>query len=216
MTDRSRSHISPVYQMQYLLLFLGVLQYLCTAQLTAGDISRVQHHVKPKHDHASCYAEPEPPAAKADAPDKGKSVFVHQIKKAEPLYNPIILEAANIHNVDLAMVRAIIMAESGYKRNSVSRRGAKGLMQLMPGTAKALGVKNIFNPEENIHAGVKYYRSLLNRFGGDEKLALAAYNAGPRNVRRYNGIPPFKATRIYIKKVLEYQRFYKHGPIEKG
>ena len=105
------------------------------------------------------------------------------------------------------------MAESSYNKRSVSKQGAVGLMQLMPVTAKSLGVENILNPEENIHAGVKYYRSLLNRFNGEEKLALAAYNAGARNVRKYNGVPPFKETRRYIKKVLEYQRFYRHGPV---
>ncbi len=179
------------------------------------DDFNLQDNVNPYYVSLSLQAEWEPPVVEEDAPKKEKSVFTHQIRKAEPLYNPIIFEAANTHNVDLAMIKAIIMAESGYNRNCVSKRGAKGLMQLMPRTAKALGVKNIFNPEENIHAGVKYYKSLLNRFGGEQKLALAAYNAGARNVRKYKGVPPFKETRRYIKKVLEYQRFYKQGPIEK-
>ena len=109
--------------------------------------------------------------------ENNKDMFPYQIKKVEPLYNPIILEAATLHDVDLTMIKAIIMAESGYRKRSVSKYGARGLMQLMPGTAKALGVKDIFNPEENIYAGVRYYKSLLNRFNGDEKLALAAYNA---------------------------------------
>jgi soluble lytic murein transglycosylase-like protein len=144
--------------------------------------------------------------------DTERDVFAYQIKKVEPLYNPIILEAASAHGVDFTMVKAIIMAESGYNRRSVSEHGAGGLMQLMPGTAKSLGVKDIFNPEENIYAGVRYYKSLLKRFKGDVKLALAAYNAGARNVYRYKGVPPFKETRQYINKVLRYQRFYKHGP----
>ena len=88
-------------------------------------------------------------------------------------------------------------------------------MQLMPVTAKSLGVKDIFNPEENIHAGVRYYKSLLSRFSGDEKLALAAYNAGARNVRKYNGVPPFNETRRYIKKVMAYQHLYRYGPVSK-
>ena len=187
-----------------------------TAQFKIVDDFYLQDNINLNNVSLSLQAEPEPPVVEVDAFKKKKSVFTYQIRKAELFYNPIIFEAANVHNVDLAMVKAIIMAESGYNGKSVSRQGASGLMQLMPRTAKSLGVKDIFNPEENIHAGVKYYKSLWNRFGGDEKLALAAYNAGAKNVRKYKGIPPFKATRRYIKKVLEYQRFYKHGPIKKG
>lgn len=210
MIDISRKNIFTKNQMQYLLL-LGILQFMFMAQLDIFDNLFVQESSKP--DNVSVALQPKeiPPEVKVEKTD----VFAYQIKKAEPLYNPIILEAANAHNVDLYMVKAIIMAESGYNRRSVSRQGAGGLMQLMPGTAKSLGVKNVLNPEENIHAGVRYYKSLLNRFKGDEKLALAAYNAGATNVRRYKGVPPFKETRQYIKKVLEYQRFYKHGPVSK-
>lgn len=138
-------------------------------------------------------------------------IFINQIEQSESLYNTIIYKAANEHEVELAMVRAIIMAESRYNNSKVSHKGAKGLMQLMPRTARSLGVKDILNPEENIHAGVKYYKSLLERFDGDVKLALAAYNAGATNVRRHNGVPPFRETQKYIKKVLAYQHFYKHG-----
>jgi len=107
------------------------------------------------------------------------------------------------------LVKAIILAESGYNPKAVSKVGARGLMQLMPRTAKWLGVKDSFNPEHNINAGVRYFRKLLNQFG-DVTLALAAYNAGGRNVRKYNGVPPYKATRYYIKKVLEYYHIYKY------
>ena len=155
---------------------------------------------------------PQEKPAPVENEENQQDMFAYQIKKAEMLYNPIILEAANLHDVDLTMVKAIIMAESGYNKKSVSRNGAVGLMQLMPRTARSLGVKDIFNPEENIHAGVRYFKTLLNRFKGDEKLALAAYNAGARNVYKYKGIPPFRETRRYIRKVLAYQQFYKHGP----
>ena len=208
MISISRRKISTANQMQCL-LFLGMLQYMVMAQLNTFDVLFSQGKSKPAGVSVSSQMKPTPPAIEADK----INVFIHQIKKAESLYNPIILEAANLHNVDLTMVKAIIMAESSYNKGSVSNQGAVGLMQLMPVTAKSLGVKNILNPEENIHAGVKYYKSLLNRFNGEEKLALAAYNAGARNVRKYNGVPPFKETRRYIKKVLEYQRFYRHGPV---
>jgi hypothetical protein len=129
-------------------------------------------------------------------------------KMTERLLDPIIHEAASRYEVDPNLVKAIIMAESSYNPKAVSKKGAKGLMQLMPKTAKALGVKDSFNPEHNINGGVKYFRQLLNQFNGDVKLALAAYNAGSRKVKKYNGIPPFKTTRYYVKKVIEYHRLY--------
>jgi soluble lytic murein transglycosylase-like protein len=107
----------------------------------------------------------------------------------------------------------IIMAESGYDRKAVSKRGAKGYMQLMPGTAKSLGVDDPFDSVQNIHAGVKYYKQLLDRFDGSTVLALAAYNAGKARVLRYKGVPPFKYTRLYIKRVLTYAAHYKGGDI---
>jgi len=127
----------------------------------------------------------------------------------DPLFHSIIQEASNRYQVDPDLIRAIIMAESSYNPRAVSRKGARGLMQLMPATAKALGVKDSFNPEHNIHGGVKYFKQLLDRFGGDVKIALAAYNAGSRKVREYEGIPPFKATHYYIKKVFSYYSHYK-------
>lgn len=136
-------------------------------------------------------------------------------KKTESLFHPIILQAANRYQVDPALVNAIIMAESGYNPKAVSKRGARGLMQLMPETAQALGVKDSFNPEQNIDGGVRYFKQLVNQFNGDVKLALAAYNAGSRNVRFYQGIPPFKATRFYIKKVLKYYHIYKNQPAKR-
>jgi len=130
-------------------------------------------------------------------------------KDAERLLHPIVIQAAGRYQVDPALVKAIIMAESGYNAKAISKRGAKGLMQLMPTTAQALGVEDIFNPKQNISGGVRYFKQLVNQFNGDVKLALAAYNAGSRNVINYQGVPPFKATRYYIKKVFKYYRIYK-------
>lgn len=108
------------------------------------------------------------------------------------------------------MVKAIIKAESGYDEKAVSKRGAMGLMQLMPGTARELGVIDGFDPEHNINGGVRYFRRLMDQFQGNVSFALAAYNAGSKKVRHYRGIPPFKATRYYVKKVFRYYEFYKN------
>jgi hypothetical protein len=126
----------------------------------------------------------------------------------EPPFHKLIMRASQAYEVDSALIRAIIMAESSNNPRALSRRGAQGLMQLMPTTAKSLGVNDAFDPAMNIDGGVRYFRQLLDRFNGDVKLALAAYNAGSRYVRKYGGVPPFKATRIYIKKVLKYRRLY--------
>ena len=131
-------------------------------------------------------------------------------RKAEHVYHMFIIQTASHYQVDPALIKAIIMAESGYNTKAVSKSGAKGLMQLMPQTAQSLGVEDIFNPHQNITGGVQYFKHLVNRFSGDVKLALAAYNSGSRNVRNYNGVPPFKATHSYIKKVLMYYHIYKN------
>ncbi len=125
------------------------------------------------------------------------------------LFTDIIEKAAERHQVDSALVKAIIMAESRYNHRAVSKKGARGLMQLMPRTARSLGVRDLFDPEDNINGGVLYMKKLLKRFKGDTKLALAAYNAGSRYVRHYKGVPPFLQTRTFIKKVLKYHRLYK-------
>jgi soluble lytic murein transglycosylase-like protein len=124
-------------------------------------------------------------------------------------FHGIIMQVAGRYEVDPHLVRAIIFAESGFNPRAKSKKGARGLMQLMPSTAKALGVRNVYDPKENIDGGVRYFRLLLDRFDGDVQLALAAYNAGSRHVRNYEGVPPFKATRRYIKKVLKFQEKFK-------
>jgi soluble lytic murein transglycosylase-like protein len=121
-------------------------------------------------------------------------------------YHKDIMQAAETYSVDPTLIRAIIVAESSYNPQAVSKKGAQGLMQLMPTTARSLGLSDSFDPARNIDAGVRYFRSLMDRFDGDVKLALAAYNAGSRYVRLYGGVPPFSATQRYIKKVLQYQK----------
>lgn len=114
---------------------------------------------------------------------------------------PIIMKYARKHNLDPWLIRAVIEVESAFRPHVSSYAGAGGLMQLMPGTAAGLGCRDRFDPEQNIAAGSKYLRLMLNRFGGNHDLAIAAYNAGPGNVQRYGGIPPFAETRSYVVKV---------------
>ena len=129
---------------------------------------------------------------------------------AERLLTPLVIQTASRHQVDPALVKAIIMAESGYNSRAISKNGAIGLMQLMPETAEEFNVKDIFNPKQNIDGGVRYFKQLVSQFSGDLKLALAAYNAGSSSVRQYKGVPPFKETQHYIKKVFEYYQLYKN------
>lgn len=114
----------------------------------------------------------------------------------------MINRIAGEEGVDPALVRAIVSAESNYNPDAVSPVGAQGLMQLMPDTSRMLGVTNPFDPEQNIRGGTKYIRQLLSQFGGNVEKAVAAYNAGPGNVTRYNGIPPFGETQNYVRRVL--------------
>jgi len=133
--------------------------------------------------------------------------------KKSKRYHDIILKAATRYMVDPALIKAIVMAESGYDPQAVSSQGAAGLMQLMPRTAESLGVEDAFNPEHNVNGGVRYFKQLLEEFNCDIELALAAYNAGSSTVKRHNGIPPIKATQHYVKKVFAYYHYYKNETI---
>ena len=123
-------------------------------------------------------------------------------------YEPYILEAAARYNIPANLLRAVIRVESNYNPNAISSAGAKGLMQLMPGTAKDMAVTNIFDPRQNIFGGTRYLRLLFNRFEGDPKLAIAAYHAGPGVVASRGGIP-YEATRRYVRSVIEHYLRYK-------
>jgi len=119
-------------------------------------------------------------------------------------FDDIIKRAAETHNVPEKLISSVIKQESNFNPTARSSAGASGLMQLMPGTAKYLGVANIFDPEQNVMGGAKYLRQMLDQFNGDTEIALAAYNAGPGAVKKHGGIPPYKETQNYVQKVLNY------------
>ena len=126
----------------------------------------------------------------------------------ERRYDNIIRTLCRKYNIDTALVKAIIKAESEFNPYAVSRKGAQGLMQLMPQKARELRVSNPFDPYQNLKGGIRHLRRLLDRFDGNISLVLAAYNAGENVVMRENRVPPFKETRNYIKKVLEYKKYF--------
>jgi soluble lytic murein transglycosylase-like protein len=145
---------------------------------------------------------------------------VHTVKRYEPasslpeisvpapwievagVYRTIIETAAGEHGIDPALVTAMIQIESNFDPYAVSRKGACGLLQLIPATAERFGVKDIFDPEQNVTGGVRYMRWLMDRFDNRTDFALAAYNAGEGVVKRYNGIPPYRETEAYVRKVM--------------
>jgi soluble lytic murein transglycosylase len=123
-------------------------------------------------------------------------------------YEGIIEQATRRFNMDPLLVKAVIKAESNFDQMAVSRKGAQGLMQLMPTTADEMEVSNPFNPEENIFGGTRYLSLLLKRFKQDKTLAIAAYNAGPEAVETYGGVPPFPETESFVAKVLDFHKQY--------
>ena len=128
-------------------------------------------------------------------------------------YNNLIESTAELQGVDPHLVKAVIQVESAFNPNATSKKGAMGLMQLMPETARSLGVKNPYKPEDNVNGGVKYLKLLLDKYDGNIGLTLAAYNAGEYSVEKHGGIPPFQETIQYVRKVVELRQQYK---VERG
>lgn len=126
-------------------------------------------------------------------------------------FDPLITAASKKHGVSFSLLKAMIKVESDYNPRAVSRKGAKGLMQIMPETSRALNIQNIFDPWENIMGGAQYFMQLFKRFEGKLPLALAAYNAGPSAVDLYRRIPPYRETEEYVKKVMAYYYAFKQN-----
>jgi hypothetical protein len=140
--------------------------------------------------------------AKSDVakPDAAKS----SLSKSGPVppLNQVVDTASATYHLDPDLVNSVIHAESGFNAHAISPKGARGLMQLMPGTASKLGVANVFDPQANVDGGTRYLRELLERYNFDLVKALAAYNAGPQRVEQYRGVPPFRETRAYVARIV--------------
>ena len=137
-------------------------------------------------------------------PLKGTKTFLN-VKN----YDDVIAEAAKRNNLSSSLIKALIHVESYFNPRAVSKKGAMGLMQIMPENLALLNIRDPFDPWENIMGGAAYLKDMLKRFGGDLPMALAAYNAGPQAVEKYNDIPPYPETQSYVQKVMRFFRLYK-------
>ena len=142
-------------------------------------------------------------------------LFLREKPKINPRYSTekyddIIANASQQYDVSFPLLKAIIKAESDFDPQAVSKKGAKGLMQIMPENFKPLGIKDPFDPSQNIHAGARYFKQMYDRFKGKLSLSLAAYNAGPKAVERYKTVPPYEETEEYVRRVLKFYYNYKN------
>jgi soluble lytic murein transglycosylase-like protein len=166
---------------------------------TGGDITCDKSLIEKIEADEVPYVEPEPAAQAAPADENAADAGGPSLDGTP--YAEIIARAAEAHGVNPMLVSALIKVESGYRPRARSRKGAMGLMQLMPSTAREYQVRNPFDPKANIEAGIKHLKTLIDRFRGVE-LALAAYNAGPGAVEKFNGVPPYRETRSYVTRIL--------------
>jgi soluble lytic murein transglycosylase len=144
-----------------------------------------------------------------DRPDNPKYKLVVETQVKEDNFDFFIAKFAKKYKIDPLLIKAVIKVESDFEVGALSGKGAQGLMQLMPQTARHLAVEDVWNPHHNIEGGVKYLRKMLDKFDDKLPLALAAYNAGPNNVKRYGGIPPYPETQRFVQRVIKYYRYYK-------
>ena len=187
--------------MRYILIILGVILFVST--VVHADIYKYVDK-----DGVVCYTDT-PLGKKVNRvyrENSDSTPVQPQLVKADydviKDYHGIVHDKASEYNMDPSLIKAVIKTESNWNSRAISRKGAMGLMQLMPTTASDMNVRNPFNPEENIEGGTKYLKYLLERFNGDLTLALAAYNAGPKTVEKFGFVPPITETKQYVNKVL--------------
>jgi soluble lytic murein transglycosylase-like protein len=174
--------------------------------LSPGEDSYIEFRTE---EIAAIEALPDPPPSKlAETPlPPAKSAYTLEAKLSEADLHEMLSKAGQAHNLDVDLLASLVKAESNGNARAISRAGAQGLMQLMPATARDLGVADSFKPEENVRGGAVYLDALLTRYQDNLALALAAYNAGPEAVDRYNSIPPYRETRAYVARVIhEFNR----------
>src|SRR5271165_1269576 len=220
MTDGIESR--PRYRMRTALR-LGLFLALAAIQLPAAEFANLRNGYSIRHEHHQTLGN----ITRLFLDDETDSSYVDvdtsQIENFEPAppepqtshpqastkqdLTAIISDASSRNQIDADFIASVIHAESATNPRAVSRKGAQGLMQLMPETARQLGVQNSLDPAENVDGGVRFLRELLLRYNGNAAKALAAYNAGPQRVQQYNGVPPFRETRAYITRVItDYNR----------
>ena len=199
------------YLMNYLTLLSILICLFFIAPSTSAGIYRYEDEKGVIH-FTNCPRDPKYKLyireSKEDVGDENNTSLVAYVKDPGQ-YDSMISECSKKYQVDFALIKAMIRAESGFNPVAVSRKGAKGLMQLMPETALRMNVSNVFNPRENIDGGVRYFKYLLSLFNNDLQLSLAAYNAGENIVAELGSIPPYRETMDYVKRVLGYYRSYR-------
>lgn len=204
----------PVYRPKIQAAAVSVLTLVLVTLVAAPSIAQVykwededgniHFSDQPRHAGFKWLKDPTQEARKASV----SAVRVRKRGVATAAWDGVISQSARRHRVDPALVKAVLHTESFFYQMAVSHKGAQGLMQLMPATAHSLGVDDPFNPWQNIEGGTKYLAYLMRRFDGNLELTLAAYNAGETTVRRYGGIPPYRETKKYVKRVMSLKRRY--------
>ena len=205
------------------ILHFGLLFVLAATRLPAAELAKLRNGFSIPHEHHETLGEITRLYLGNETSSSYVDVTTSQIESFEPApseptppnphasttqdLNAIISNASSRSQIDADFIASVIHAESANNPRAVSRKGAQGLMQLMPETAKNLGVKDSFDPAENVDGGVRFLRELLLRYNGDAAKALAAYNAGLQRVQQYNGVPPFRETHAYINRIIsDYNR----------